>query len=195
MMPAKPSPNISWGLKGGISFERIAGTELNKVPDDYASIFGFTGGLYANISIKNNIQLQTEINLNSNGFIYISSDAKLLKNFKETFTHLNIPVLVKYGGIKNGLYIYAGIQVSKLLRAGYESGNEFKKLLVDNKNNQLMGIAGMDFIITKGLHCDMRYQFGTGKINKLSTEGEWLKNNAFTLTAGLTINHRIKTKN
>lgn len=180
----KPSANINWGLKGGISFERITGTELDKVPDDYASLLGFTGGLFANISIKNNMQLQSEINLNSNGFMYASSDPKLLKNFKETFIHLTIPVLVKYGGIKKGLFIYAGIQMSKRIIAWYESGKEFKKLMVDNKNNQLMGIAGIDFTITKGIHCDMRYQFGTGKINKLSTGSEWIKNNAFTLTAG-----------
>ena len=190
-----PSAFINWGLKGGISFENISGTELDKVPDDYATLFEFTGGLFANISIKNNMQLQSEINLNSNGIMYASSDPKLLKNFKEAFTHLTIPVLVKYGGIKKGLFIYAGIQMSKLVLALYESGKESKKLMVDNKNNQLMGIAGMQFSITKGIHCDMRYQFGTGKINKLSAGSEWIKNNAFTVTAGWTIHKSTKTKN
>ncbi len=162
------------GAKGGVNFanQKFDADGFSVSPDSRTSIH--LGG-FAVFGISNNISIQPELLYSGKGskvdFGGVSSTTKL--------SYIDIPVLGRYN-INEMFSVHAGPQLSFLLAAEDEDGNDIKDFLTTTDIG--FGFGGQ-VDLESGLVAGLRYVTGLSDIND-DGGGTKIRNRAFQLYVG-----------
>jgi hypothetical protein len=163
---------IKFGVKGGSNLSSVGGKDASGA----SSLFGFHGGLLANIPLKNAFSLQPElfysaegskmkVETNGDGDQVVETTAKVHLNY------LNLPVLLQYHHT-SGLLVQTGPQLGYLLSAKLKVAGQSTDLKDDFKKTDLSWVLGIGYVISGGkLGFDLRYNLGVTKLAK-AVDGE-----------------------
>jgi hypothetical protein len=159
---------ISKGLIGGLNISSFSGADVSS---DMKSLTGYAAGLYVEINIPGPLSIEPEVLYSMKG-----SKADFTRfTTTDTYTYVDIPVLLKYflpiPVVRT--YLYAGPSYSILLSAKVKTeGSTVTSSEVDVKDtiapNDLGAVVGLG-IGFAGLRVDARYNFGLSTLDKNGT--------------------------
>ncbi|HRJ28622.1 MAG TPA: porin family protein [Cyclobacteriaceae bacterium] len=169
----------AFGLKGGLN---LANLRVDDPEASYNSRTGYHAGVFVRGKFSK-VAVQPEVLLFTQGSEVNSS---ILGEFKDSFTYLSIPVMVKFY-VVSGLNIHVGPQFGFLLdgeRKGSFLGQTYNYDIKDYYKNSDISVSlggGWDFPF--GLNVDVRYNIGVQDIND-QANGEEVKSRVFQVSLG-----------
>jgi hypothetical protein len=169
----------AFGLKGGLN---LANLKVDDPEASYNSRTGYHAGVFVRGKFSK-VAIQPEVLLFTQGSDVNSST---LGEFKDSFTYLSIPVMVKFY-VVSGLNVHVGPQFGFLLdgeRTGNIQGLSFNYDIKDYYKNSDISVSlggGWDFPF--GLNVDVRYNIGVQDIND-QADGEEAKSRVFQVSLG-----------
>lgn len=174
----KDSMAISFGVKGGVNFATVNGSDQFESPDSRTS---FHVGALAEFPIADIFSIQVEALYSGQGF-EISSNNLLGQDNKVEYQldYINVPVLAKFYLIK-GLSIEAGPQFNFLVNEEIDSdvNNDGGDNPEDNTKSFDFGFAGgLTFQTEMGIFATARYYQGVTNIVEGSEGNDPTVNNS-----------------
>lgn len=185
----------NFGLKGGLNFASLGGTDAK----DVESKTGFLAGGFLTYNFSNAFGLQIEALYSQKGGI----QKILVNNVTVTATwnvdYLEVPALLKVsiplasgGSLKP--YLMGGgslgINLSSKIKAEAQGQSSETDVKNDTKSTDF-GLAvggGLDFLLGRGnFNVDVRYTFGLSTIDNTADPAD-IKNSGISLTIGYAIN-------
>lgn len=169
----------AFGLKGGLN---LANLKVDDPEASYDSRTGYHAGVFVRGKFSK-VAIQPEVLLFTQGSDVNSST---LGEFKDSFTYLSIPVMVKFY-VVSGLNVHVGPQFGFLLdgeRKGSFLGQSFNQDIKDYYKSSDISVSlggGWDFPF--GLNVDVRYNIGVQDIND-QADGEEAKSRVFQVSLG-----------
>lgn len=168
---------FGFGLKGGLNLAKL---QVDDPEASYESRTGYHAGIFLRGKFHK-IGIQPEILFSTQGS-KVTTD---IDSYKESFTYLNIPVILKFYMFK-GLNIHAGPQFGFLL----DAESEYNPLGLGNidikndyKKSDISASLGAGYDFGFGLNADVRYNIGLKDIND-KVDGEEVKNQVFMISLG-----------
>ena len=181
---------VSYGVQAGVNIANWKGDALNSLSNvvdltngfiDTKSKTGFHVGGYVNIPITEKISFEPGVQYSQKGYA-MKGDLKIdaLKflgvnaSAKVQAHYIDVPLVLK-AEVANGLSIYAGPQVSYLVKNNLQVNTSVlgisllnKKLdLTDNFNRLDVGIAGgLGYKFDNGFNIKAGYDYGLSKLDK-----------------------------
>ena len=156
---AQAQRNVSLGLKAGGSYSSFTGAQS----DGYESIYGFHGGVFANIGLTKLFAFQPELIYSQKGGNVTAFDVKTRLNY------IDIPLAFHVNA--DGLFFEAGPQIGFLVAAKDEKGS----VSVDRKsfyNSADFGyLFGLGYQLKTGPGIGLRYNGGFTNVEKARTVG------------------------
>ena len=153
--------DIRFGIKGGVSSDASL---LNNL-DDLDNVFwGYQAGILVDLNYFGPVSLQPEVLFSSRGDKYASNGFNVEENLK----YIDVPVLIKLRPLPI-LNVYAGPQVSFLVKGEYEYALAGSSTKVDNRdafNKFDYGFAAGAGLDLGGFMIDLRYMMGFNEIAK-----------------------------
>jgi hypothetical protein len=159
---------ISKGLIGGVNLASLSGADVSS---DMKSMTAYAAGLYVEINIPGPLSIEPEVLYSIKG-----AKADLARyTITDTYTYVDIPVLLKYflpiPVVRT--YLYAGPSYSILLSAKVKTeGSTVTNSEVDVKDatapTDLGAVVGLG-VGFAGLRVDARYNFGLSTVDKNGT--------------------------
>jgi hypothetical protein len=180
---AQAQSDVSLGLKAGGSLSSFSGKQATN--DE--NLFGFHGGVFANIGLTSLFAFQPELIYSQKGAKFSSVD------LTRRLSYLDIPLAFHINA--DGLFFEAGPQVGFLLSAKDKVGT----VSVDRKsafNTVDFGyLFGLGFQRKSGLGIGLRYNGGFTNVEKAVTTGNVtvqnnIRNSAFQLYLTYSFNGR-----
>jgi len=170
---------VELGLKGGLN---LASVNTKDPLASYSSLTSYHAGLYALIK-AGNIGIQPEILYSTQGtqvsFQSVSGD------FKQQFTYLNIPVMLKLYTVA-GINFQVGPQFGMLMSVDGKfkdsNGNVTTISKSSYKNSDVSGAVGVGWDAPFGLNFTARYIMGFSNVNSSSSNDQ--KNRTFQVSLG-----------
>jgi len=175
---------FNYGIKAGSNFAVQSETGDLYNNDDIK--IGFSAGVFGNLSLTENLKLQTELNYDQKG-----SYSDKITN---TYDYITVPVLAKWSlgkSLKTPLQfnIYAGPYAGFLVNAETEISDNENKQTIDNKDNTndveigLVGGFGVAYPINNSkIFLDFRLGLG---LNDYDKTDDALRNKYFGINLGL----------
>lgn len=141
--------NVSLGLKAGASLTNFVGADAS----GYKSIYGFHGGIFANIGLTDMFAFQPEL-------LYSQKGAKSLTAAGDYSTrrlhYVDVPLAFHVNA--DGLFFEAGPQVGFLVAAQDKYGSSSTAIDRNNFNTVDVGyLAGLGYQRKTGLGVGLRY--------------------------------------
>ena len=173
------SPDLEFGLEGGLNWANISGMETNDFSRKWNLGFYFDFRLkkqwflYTGVLVKSNLGVGklTLNDLNSiNANIYVGNDGELLKgDYSQKLNYFMVPVLAKYR-FKSNFYIELGPQFGLMFKSWVEFESDvdnieaiFKEFNKDNINKldagAMLGV-GYKFKSGQGWSIGAKYYYG-----------------------------------
>jgi len=170
----------------------------------------WTGGYRCKIVIKDKFSFQPELIYTAKGrninqvYDITKNDLRIVNQYTDKLIlhYIDLPLMCGYK-VKEHFNILAGIQISRLLRAKFDSEQTFKfynssgemitsetfsQVKSNEKNNfkktDFAGVVGVDYVFPKGLTLGFRSLFG---LKRVYTENIKSKNLGFQFTIGYLI--------
>ncbi|GAB4132785.1 MAG: porin family protein [Raineya sp.] len=177
--------NFSIGPIVGLNIANLSGDIENN-----SFKVGFAGGAFANYSITNEFGLTGQL-------LYSQQGANIeFGNVEDKIRldYLQVPVLGAYyfGKDKFRPKVLLGPQFGFLLSAKDKDGNDFDSngQIFETSDISIVAGAGFNYNLAPKiwLNADVRYNFGTSNISKIS--GEELRNQHFAVMVGVSIGFR-----
>ncbi len=142
--------DINFGIKAGVNLANMMGDDI----ENNSMKIGAFGGVYANMSLTDDIFFQPELLYSMQGAEFEGdTDGKI------TLDYLNIPLMFQYGVTEN-IRVELGPQVGILLT----SETEIEDITVDTKDDTKsidFGVnAGGSYYMENGLSFTLRYSLG-----------------------------------
>ena len=173
------SPDLEFGLEGGMNFTNISGFE------DTKELGNFNLGFYFDIRMKNQWFFYTGVQVKSNfGMRNLSEadleflDAEMLNeegDYSQKTSAFMVPILAKYN-FKNHFYVEAGPQLGLVYKGWVEftSDNDGREAVVKDYNDDLLnkinaGVAlgtGYKLLKGEGWTVGVRYYQGLSNVFK-----------------------------
>ena len=173
------SPDLEFGLEGGMNFTNISGFE------DTKEMGNFNLGFYFDIRMKNQLFLYTGVQVKSNfGMKNLSeSDMEFLEakmydvegKYKQKIRAFMVPILAKYN-FKNHFYVEAGPQLGLVYKGWVEFTSDVDDVesLIKDYNSDLLnkinaGVAvgtGYKLLKGEGWTVGVRYYQGLSNVFK-----------------------------
>lgn len=181
---------VSYGIRGGVNFSKWQGEDLQVIEDlldktdGYLVTKGKTGfhvGAYANIPLSETFSIEPGIGYSKKGYsikgdfqintlkiLAINAGAQVQSHY------IDIPVLLK-ANVANGLQVYAGPQVSFLVRSTLNAKLGVLGISVFNKgigiterfNKVDLGLTGgIGYQFDNGINLRAGYDYGLSKLDK-----------------------------
>lgn len=181
---------VSYGIHGGVNFAKWQGDDLQFVEDlldktdGYLVTKGKTGfhvGAYANIPIsetfsfepgieysKKGYSIKGDFQINTLKFLAVNAGAQVQSHY------IDIPLVLK-ANVAKGLNVYAGPQVSYLVRSTLNAKLGVLGISIFNKgigiterfNKVDLGLTGgIGYLFDNGLNIQAGYDYGLSKIDK-----------------------------
>lgn len=175
---------VAFGIKAGFNIANVTvkSSGLTVTP---SSLFGATGGFFANIPVgTGGFGIQPELLYSMMGYKISSSITGGNVDGTANLNYLSIPVLAKYNINKPGFGVYAGPQLGILMSAKAKSGSVSEDIKDQVKSTDMSAVVGLEYGLEMGLNFSTRYQIGLSNIDKDPASGTSTKNNAFTFTIG-----------
>lgn len=171
---------LSFGIKAGINLANQT-AKASGLTISTSSLLGITGGAFVNLPVSDGgFAIQPEVLYSMMGskisFGGQSSTAEL--------GYISVPVLAKYNIDKPGFGVYVGPQIGFLMSAKDKTGSTSTDSKSDYKSTDFSAVVGLEYSLDMGINASARYQIGLSNIAKETSNGESLKNNAFTFTIG-----------
>ena len=186
------SPDLEFGVDGGLNFSRITGLETNSVALDLHLGFYFdirmknqwwfnTGLLVKSSQGANNLTENDVLDLYPDFLAYVDSG-----KFSQSMGYFNVPMMVKYR-FKNHIYVEGGVQAALLYKAKMNFKHEIDDLTVTSswKNADLFNridfgaVLGFGYKLMQGegMNVGFKYYIGMVDITKTTTYKNY--NNVF----------------
>lgn len=178
---AAQAQNVSLGLKAGATYSNLVGQDASAI--GYKDIFGFHGGIFANIGLTDMFAFQPEL-------IYSQKGAKspaIIANGDVTrrLHYLDVPLAFHINA--DGLFFEAGPQVGFLLVAQDKYGSATTTIDRSNFNTLDLGyLAGLGYQRKTGPGIGLRYNGAFSNYRQASTVANTsfqprIRNSAFQL--------------
>jgi long-subunit fatty acid transport protein len=187
--------DVKYGAKAGLGLSSVSGLNNGK------SLIGFNIGGFAEIGLDDKFSFQPELLFTSAGakssYSEISGGYKGSYSLKLSFSHINIPLMLKYK-VADKISLEAGPQIGFLI--GTKSTED---LTVSNNGTTIQSSSnsstdksgwnktafglniGGGYDLTENLNLGLRYSLGLSKLQKDVAAGESsLKNNVLWLNLG-----------
>jgi hypothetical protein len=177
------SPNVEFGLEGGINYSNIRGFETRSfVPNFYL-------GFYFNLRLKSHWWINTGVRVKSNlGTDQLSlNDLQTLEteifsipgNYSQRIGYFMIPALLKYK-LNNSIFFEIGPQIGLRLRSTFvqfdaNEDNQESRIRTYNKEEvnpfDVGAMAGIGYTFFKGtgLTFGLKYYYGLTQVYKESS--------------------------
>ena len=183
--------DVSLGLKVGGSLTDVVGTDA----PTYEKLFGFHGGIFANIGIADMVAFQPELLYSQKGARQLRATTNPMeRDAIERLDYLDVPLALHVNA--KGLFFEAGPQVGFLLAAKSKSGNASSDVKYLYNTFDFGYLAGLGYQRKEGLGIGLRYNGGFTKVEKpielgpaLTVQNE-ARNSAFQLYLTYSINGR-----
>lgn len=163
------SAQIQFGVKAGLNLAKFSGSDASGtsqgVTESSKFKVGFNGGVLVGIPIIESLSVQPEVLYSLQGDKHTENDGSGNGNsdFTNTFSYINIPILVKYKH-ETGLFAEVGPQVGFLLSAKAKENG----ISVDEKKYFKtidFGLAfGLGYLSSYNIGIDARYNLGLANI-------------------------------
>ncbi|GAB3726559.1 porin family protein [Hymenobacter agri] len=172
---AAQAQDVSLGLKAGATYASFTGEQAGN-PD---GLFGFQGGIFANIGLSRMVAFQPEL-------LYSQKGAKVkdVTNASTRLSYLDVPLAFHVNA--DGLFFEAGPQVGILLAAKSEVGPQ--SVDVKNQLNPFDAgyLVGLGYQRKTGPGIGLRYNGSFSNLPKSSTVGgvttqQHIRNSVFQL--------------
>lgn len=179
---------IGLGLRGGVMWAKAELEQHNdKTSNDYN--LGYTGSLFAEISIANAFAVQPEVTFLQKGYkINVKDDGNYERNVQ--LNYLEIPVLAKYrvGTDKIKAHLLAGPTFGYALDGTIKANGEKTDVNFDNMKRMDIGVlfgASIDMQLGPGaIFIDGRYGLGITNLNDAANSSDFHWHNR-TISAGV----------
>ena len=209
------SPNLEFGLEGGINWSTISGLETNSFARKWNLGFYFDFRLknqwflYTGVLVKSNLGVDnlTDNDLNSlNTSIYNNENGeRLVGNYSQKLNYFMVPVLAKYR-FKSNFYIELGPQFGLMFKSWIEFASdaetegreaiikEFNKDQINKLDAGAMFGMGYKFKSGPGWSLGVKYYYGFVDVYK---DISGTKNSSIFLKLNIPIGagEKAKTKN
>lgn len=156
---AQAQRNVSLGLKAGATYSNFVGAQA---PDE-AYIFGFNGGVFANIGLTSLFAFQPEIIYSQKG-----SNPNVV-DFKDRLHYIDVPLAFHVNA--DGLFFEAGPQVGFLVAAQQKASNTSVDIKPAFNTVDFGYLAGLGYQRKTGPGIGVRYNGGVINILKSYTAG------------------------
>ncbi|GAB3858349.1 porin family protein [Hymenobacter terrigena] len=177
---AAQAQNVSLGLKAGATYSNFVGADANDL--GYKDIFGFHGGIFANIGITDMFAFQPELLYSQKG---AKSPALAGGDVTRRLHYLDVPLAFHVNA--DGLFFEAGPQVGFLLAAQDKYNSSSTTLTRSNFNTLDLGyLAGLGYQRKTGPGIGLRYNGAFTNYRQAVTLGNTtyqsrIRNSAFQL--------------
>jgi len=213
LLSLQAQAQITFGVRGGTTFNTISQTEvLDAVTPDLDYLVGFSGAIYTNIPVADNISFQPELAYSQKGFaLSQGADIDLFGAplplgvvANSHFNYLDIPLLFKASFGQDALqgFVMAGPAVGYALSGRLKTkANGLLDLNLTNTEINLDAInyerfefsgvvgAGMSYQTGFGaVSLDGRFQQGFTELYDIPLVAEKVKNKGFAINLGLNFN-------
>jgi len=180
---AAQAQSLTYGIKAGASLTNFTG---DGAPDG-KNIFGFNGGLVANIGISDAFSIQPEVlysmkGAKTEGTFGPGSTAKLTTRIN----YIDVPVLARINA--EGLFFEAGPQLGFVVSANQKleitgtNGRSGEQDIKNQTNTVDFGyVAGLGYQLSSGPGIGLRYNGAFTSASKGSTSSSAIRNSAFQL--------------
>src|SRR6478735_4385199 len=159
-----------------VSFGAKAGGAITSLPGDYDnnSKVGFYGGLTAQLPVGKKFSVAAELVYSLQGnkkrirfSDWAPNDEYIESGKKENMnlSYVNLPVLVKYGFIKN-VYLETGLQAGLLISAKVKTSQGTGDIKDLYKSFDVCWPIGVGYQLKNGLGANFRYNLGLTNANK-----------------------------
>jgi hypothetical protein len=157
---AQRGGDISLGLKAGASYASFVGAEAGSRD----GLFGFQGGIFANIGLSRMVAFQPEL-------LYSQKGAKIkdVTNASTRLGYLDVPLAFHVNA--DGLFFEAGPQVGFLLSAKSEFGPQSIDVKDQLNSVDLGYLFGLGYQRKTGPGIGLRYNGGFSNLPKAYTVG------------------------
>lgn len=160
----------SFGIKAGITSSTVS----NKYWDNKQKIGLLAGGVVT-YELNEHFDLQGELYYANRGYkteVYTEVSDQKPHDWKSSLSYLNLPVLLKWFPMGQGVYVEAGPQLGYMLdisndREGWPKNEPLDQDLQENYKRWDFGIVGgIGFLFPNGLFADIRYDLGLTDVFK-----------------------------
>ncbi|OGX82645.1 hypothetical protein BEN47_04535 [Hymenobacter lapidarius] len=181
--------DVSLGLKAGASLTDLVGADATT----YGKLFGFHGGLFANIGITNVVAFQPELLYSQKGTKQPRNSNNPMDYAIDRFHYLDVPLAFHVNA--NGLFFEAGPQVGILLAAKSKIGSTSSDVKYQYNDLDVGYLAGIGYQRKAGLGIGLRYNGGFTNVRKEIDLGPVVvqprsRNEAFQLYLTYSLNGR-----
>ncbi len=171
-MAAVVPSHAQWGfgVKAGITSSTVS----NKYWDNKQKIGLLAGGVVT-YELNEHFDLQGELYYANRGYkteVYTEVSDQKPHDWKSSLSYLNLPVLLKWFPMGQGVYVEAGPQLGYMLdisndREGWPKNEPLDQDLQENYKRWDFGIVGgIGFLFPNGLFADIRYDLGLTAVFK-----------------------------
>jgi putative flippase GtrA len=175
--------NSYWGVRAGMSFNKVGGIEL-----DNSMYTGFNGGLFATFIINDRITFTHELSYAFRGFKSTLSDGN---NYNFNLKYIDIPWMLNLH-VNQAIYIQAGIQPSVYV---YFKPAQYDTIPYTKYNANAFdfsGFLGASVILKNNLLFGIRLNQSFSRTFNISTAGgKQLTMHAFV---GYAINRKVRKR-
>ncbi len=188
LFAASAQDKTVFGVRGALNVNTLVSPpNAASSNGSHGNLYGFAGGLFAEIPFAANFAFQPELDYSMKGTQGNGTINNQNFTVKENLNYITLPVLFKYipSGLK-GLNVFVGPEIGYLLSAKQKITISNMDTTMDVKNQIKpfdFGVdvgVGYDFIPNLGV--DFRYGFGLMNILKSSSSnGNSLKNQTFQI--------------
>ena len=178
---AQTTKKVEWGIKTGLNFSSFSVSKT--AGENYTSLSRITGGAFSTIHLSKSFAIEPQLLYNNLGSkISDNVNAELIR-----LGYVSVPVLAKiYSG---GFNFFTGPQIGFLTSAKSKFNNEAEEdIKADINSTDFSGIVGVGYIFNSKINLAIHYQKGFSNILKDPSSGRSIKNNAFVISIGYTIN-------
>lgn len=157
---------IKYGLKTGLNYSNISEIykDLNPTStrynfEEFSPILEYQFGMFAKIKIKKRFSILIELALSKKG----TDVTNILNKTKQrdVFNYLSVPLLVEYSPLKR-ISLQSGISLNHLISIKSTGLNSIKNF----KRQEIGGLLGIDFKLSKLLNLNLRYNRGITPIEE-----------------------------
>lgn len=194
------SPNLEFGLEGGVNFSDISNLEQEKIATDFNLGFYFDIKLKKHPSWMISTGVIVKSSMGADGLPVYSLNNENLDNafaggyVDRTIKYFNVPILMKYK-FDNNIYVKAGAQLGLLSKAFDEFKNDYSGEDLEYKNNIRNQIhvvdagfaVGLGYRLTSGNGMNLGMQYYNGLVPVMKGDGPNQYNRSFYITAGIPI--------
>lgn len=194
------SPNLEFGLDGGVNFSDISNLEHEKITTDFNLGFYFDIKLKKHPSWMINTGVIVKSSMGADKLpIYSLNNENLDATFADgyvnrTIKYFNVPIMIKYK-FDNNIFVKAGTQLGLLSRAYDEFYQSYDGEDAQYKNNirdQIHVIdagfaVGVGYRLTAGNGMNLGMQYYNGLVPVMKGDGPNQYNRSFYITAGIPI--------